>query len=234
MRPRSADHRSHPTCPRTGDVRRGQQGLQRDPRRVEDHQQGLCLCEQKAILPYKRRSLEVVQLRPRQMHRAGGVPHQTLGRPPALWWPNPGKASCTGHCAWGPANVTSGEALYCDAKLKAEEVALGATSCFIAVPMFLVMAFIFLKDWIGGLECCAACGGGDCGGGDCGSCCASSKQWERTAPKARHVTAHGRCPRARRLRIAPQPTTYPPHASLPPPRPSPSVRQAADFSPGAR
>ena len=141
--------------------------------------------------------------------------------------PYPGKASCTGHCAWGPANVTSGEALYCDAKLKAEEVALGATSCFIAVP-------IFLKDWIGGLECCAACGGGDCGGGDCGSCCASSKQWERTAPKARHVTAHGRCPRARRLRIAPQPTTYPPHASLPPPRPSPSVRQAADFSPGAR
>lgn len=88
-------------------------------------------------------------------------------------WPVLGsKASCTGHCAWGPTNVTSGEAVYCDAKLKGEGMVTGAMTCFIAAPVLLAMAVMYLKDWMCDLECCAACGGGDCGGGggDCGSC----------------------------------------------------------------
>ena len=96
-------------------------------------------------------------------------------------WYSCGYDKCTGqrtcasnsgllHCAC-PANVTSGEALYCDAKFKAEGMGYGAFACFVAAPMFLVMAIMYLKDWLcPGLECCADCAGADCGGGDCGSC----------------------------------------------------------------
>ena len=72
------------------------------------------------------------------------------------------------HCAC-PANVTSGEALYCEAKRKAEGMVTGSIVCFVMAPILVVMAIMYLKDCLCS-DHCAACAGADCGGGDCGSC----------------------------------------------------------------
>ena len=61
-------------------------------------------------------------------------------------WYSCGYDKCTGqracasnsallHCAC-PANVTRGEALYCDAKFKAEGMVTGGIVCLIAAPIF--------------------------------------------------------------------------------------------------